>query len=97
MQNDFIDGALGTPEAQAIVEPVTEFIKKLVDGVLVKGNNGFFISYGPYDSPKLAVAVVVENVDSGSATADVAAEIYKYWFSRTDSVPPAQAVGVVLE
>ena len=32
MQNDFIDGALGTPEAQAIVEPVTEFIKKLVDG-----------------------------------------------------------------
>ena len=32
MQNDFIDGALGTPEAQAIVEPVTEFIRKLVDG-----------------------------------------------------------------
>jgi nicotinamidase-related amidase len=27
MQNDFIDGALGTPEAQAIVEPMAEFIR----------------------------------------------------------------------
>lgn len=75
----------------------TSQVKKIVNGELVKGNNGFFISYGPFDSPELAVAVVVENVDSGSATADVAAEIYQYWFSRTDSLPPAQAVGVVLE
>ena len=75
----------------------TSQVKKIIDGDLVKGNNGFFISYGPYESPELAIAVVVENVDSGSATADVAAEIYKYWFNRTDSVPPAQAVGVVLE
>ncbi len=29
MQNDFIDGALGTPEAQAIVEPVAEFLRNL--------------------------------------------------------------------
>ena len=29
MQNDFIDGALGTPEAQAIVEPVTKFLRDL--------------------------------------------------------------------
>ena len=29
MQNDFIDGALGTPEAVKIVEPVTEFLRNL--------------------------------------------------------------------
>ena len=29
MQNDFIDGALGTPEAQAIVEPVAKFLRDL--------------------------------------------------------------------
>ena len=29
MQNDFIDGALGTPEAQAIVEPVINFLESL--------------------------------------------------------------------
>ena len=29
MQNDFIDGALGTPEAQAIVEPVINFLEGL--------------------------------------------------------------------
>ncbi len=75
----------------------TSQVKKLVDGKLVKGNNGFFISWGPYENPDIAIAVVVENVDSGSATADVAAQIYKYWFSKTDSIPPAQAVGVVLE
>lgn len=27
MQNDFIDGALGSPEAQAIVKPVAKYIK----------------------------------------------------------------------
>ena len=27
MQNDFIDGSLGTPEARAIVEPVAEKIR----------------------------------------------------------------------
>ena len=31
MQKDFIDGSLGTPEAQAIVEPVAEFIRGLGD------------------------------------------------------------------
>jgi len=31
MQNDFIDGALGTPEAQSIVNPVKDFID-LFDG-----------------------------------------------------------------
>ena len=29
MQNDFIDGALGTPEAQAIVDPVADFLRGL--------------------------------------------------------------------
>lgn len=28
MQNDFVDGALGTPEARAIVEPVVELIRQ---------------------------------------------------------------------
>lgn len=33
MQNDFIDGSLGTEEARNIVEPVCEKIKKF-DGVI---------------------------------------------------------------
>lgn len=32
MQNDFIDGALGTPEAQAIVPAVAEKVRKHADG-----------------------------------------------------------------
>ena len=31
MQNDFIDGSLGTKEAQSIVPAVTETIKQLAD------------------------------------------------------------------
>lgn len=38
MQNDFIDGALGTPEAQAIVPKVAEKIKQYVEN----GDNVFF-------------------------------------------------------
>lgn len=75
----------------------TSQVKKIRNGEVVQGNNGFFISFGPYESPELAIAVVIENVDSGSATADVAANIYEYYFNRTDAVSPAQAAGAVLE
>ena len=35
MQNDFINGALGTPEAEAIVDRVVEEIDKYPDGDVI--------------------------------------------------------------
>ena len=34
MQNDFVDGALGTPEAQAIVPKVADYIRTHADRTL---------------------------------------------------------------
>ncbi|MCL2512898.1 MAG: penicillin-binding transpeptidase domain-containing protein [Oscillospiraceae bacterium] len=70
---------------------------KIINGNPVKGNNGFVVSYAPFDNPRIAVAVVVENVDSGSATANIAAEIYKYFFSKPDGIQMAQSANKLLK
>ena len=61
-------------------------------GVVKDCNNGFFISFAPYDDPEIAVAVVAENANSGARTSAVAADIYNYYFGQRtkvdkDSVP----------
>ena len=42
------------------------------------------MSYGPYDKPEIAVAVIVESSDKGVYTAKVAADIYSYYFSSKE-------------
>lgn len=69
---------------------------KIVDGKTVKGNNGFVISYGPYEKPEIAVAVLIENVDSGTATATVAADIYDYYFNTMGKIIPPQEINRLL-
>ncbi len=58
-------------------------------GVTMDCNNGFFISFAPYDNPEIAVAVVAENAFSGSATSVAAADIYNYNFSQKTKVDTA--------
>ena len=52
------------------------------DGTVVDCNNGFFISYAPYDNPEIAVAVVGENVETGGGMSKVAVDIYNYYFGQ---------------
>jgi penicillin-binding protein 2 len=49
---------------------------------VVDCNNGFFISYAPYDDPEIAVAVVGENVKTGGGMSTVAVEVYNYYFGQ---------------
>ncbi len=74
----------------------TTQIKKIVNGSVVSGNNGFIMSFGPYDDPEIAIAVVVENVNSGTATAKVAADIFEYYFSSRSQVSAVQQVNSIL-
>ena len=73
----------------------SQVYKKLGDSY-EKGNNGFIISFGPFDNPEIAIAVVIENIDSGAATAQVAADIYDYWFNRADTTDAAGTVGALI-
>ena len=68
----------------------TTQVKRVIDGRVVKGNNGLNISFAPFDNPEIAVAVIIENVDSGTATATVAADIYEYYFSTKNQVSDTQ-------
>ena len=54
--------------------------------------NGIFVAFAPYDNPRIAVAVVVENAGSGNAIAPVARDIFDVYFklnarAEKDNVP----------
>ncbi len=51
-------------------------------GVTMDCNNGFFISFAPYDDPEIAIAIVAENALTGSRTSQAAVPIYNYYFSQ---------------
>lgn len=68
----------------------TSQVKKIVDGKTYKGNNGLNISFAPFNEPEIAIAVIIENVDSGTATATVAADIYEYYFSTKNQISSQQ-------
>ena len=44
-------------------------------------NNAIFVCYAPYDDPQIAVAVVIEKGNAGSAIATVAKQVLDYYFS----------------
>ena len=62
----------------------------VIDGNVVEGTDGFLIAFGPYENPKIAITVVIENAGSGSATAQVAADIFEYYFSSSGATPGIQ-------
>lgn len=64
----------------------TSQVKKQTDaGVTVTCNNGFFISFAPYDDPEIAIAIVAENGQTGSKTSQAAVPVYNYYFSQKTS------------
>lgn len=54
--------------------------KGKVNGKIVAGLNAFMISFAPFDNPEIAVAVMIENLESGSQTAPLVADIYNAYF-----------------
>lgn len=46
-------------------------------------NHALFISYAPYDKPEIAMTVVVPNGYTSANAAEIARDIYKYYFKKT--------------
>lgn len=74
----------------------TTQVKRVVDGKVLEGNNGLNISFAPFDKPEIAVAVIIENINSGTATATVAADIYNYYFSTKNQISSSQQTNQLL-
>lgn len=70
--------------------------KAKVDGDIVEGLNGFMISFAPYDDPEIAVAVAIENLNSGSATAVLVADIYRAYFTANSEFSTEQGYNTIL-
>lgn len=66
----------------------------IVNGV--KRNNGFLITYAPYEKPEIAISSVVELAGSGSETAEMTAEIIKYWYQNNTDAKNNQKTGTLL-
>jgi penicillin-binding protein 2 len=75
----------------------SQVMRTTESGVTMKCNNGFFISFAPYDDPQIAVAVVAENALTGSRTSQAAADVYNYYFGQRTNVdevvPPNTLIG----
>lgn len=62
----------------------------------VKENNGFLITYAPYERPEIAISSAIELAGSGSETAEITAEIIDYWYQNNTDAKPSQSVGSLL-
>ena len=71
--------------------------KAKVNGSIVEGLNGFMISFAPYEDPEIAVAVAIENLNSGSATAMLVSDIYKAYFNTAENYTAQQGYNTVLK
>ena len=70
---------------------------RIINGRAVEGTDGFLIAFGPYEDPEIAITVVIENAGSGSSTAQVAADIFEYYFSTLGSVHTVQNENELLD
>lgn len=71
--------------------------KAKVNGKIESGLNGFMVSFAPADKPEIAVCVAIENLNSGSATAELVANIYKAYFGTAGEINTNQGVNTVLD
>lgn len=65
-------------------------------GVTMVCNNGFFISFAPYDDPEIAIAIVAENALTGSRTSQAAVPVYNYYFSQKTNFDSEQTPNTLI-
>lgn len=61
-----------------------------------KLNNGFLITYAPYENPEISIASAIELAGSGTSTADITASIIDYYYANNTDQKPAQSTGTLL-
>lgn len=71
--------------------------KAKVNGNIESGLNGFMVAFAPADKPEIAVCVAIENLNSGSATAELVADIFKAYFETSSEINTSQSINSVLE
>lgn len=86
----------GLPVAVAAKTGTAES-KAKVNGQIESGLNGFMVSFAPADKPEIAVCVAIENLSSGSATAELVADIYKAYYGTESEINTSQNCNTILD
>ena len=58
-------------------------------------NHALFISYAPYDNPDITMTVVVPNGYTSANAAEIARDIYKYYFGKTTEEEEKQRTALI--
>ena len=66
----------------------------IVNGI--KHNNGFLITYAPYENPEISVASAIEMAGSGSSTAEITSSVIDYYYSHNTNEKKAQKEATLL-
>ena len=61
-----------------------------------KTNNGFLITFAPYDKPEISIASEIDLAGSGTSTAEITSSIIEYYYSNNTDEQPAQNTGILL-
>lgn len=62
----------------------------------VKHNNGFLITFAPYENPEISIATAIELAGSGTSTAKITSSIIDYYYSHNTNEKKAQREGTLL-
>ena len=63
----------------------------------IKHNNGFLITFAPYDNPEISIGSAIETAGSGSSTAEITAAIIDYYYSNNNKEEKAKTDSTLLQ
>ena len=63
----------------------------------VKHNNGFLITFAPYENPEISVASAIEMAGSGTSTAVITKSIIDYYYNHNTNEKKAQSYSSLLD
>ncbi len=78
----FCQSAFYSLPVKAAAKTGTSQVERNIKGNKQITNNGFLITYAPYDKPEIAICVALEGASSGASVAPVARDIYSYYFNK---------------
>lgn len=90
---------VGAPSSVFNLIPTSSASKTGTSQVIVNGikhNNGFLITYAPYENPEISIASAIELAGSGSSTAEITKSIIEYYYSHNTDEKRAQADATLL-
>lgn len=81
-----LEGKFDDSVVEVACKTGTSTVEKTINGKKGIYDNGFLITFAPYDDPEICVALAVEGAYSGGSLAPIASSIYNYYYNNQVSI-----------